>query len=184
MDYITRLKELGCKPPASQHAQDIEGIEREIGTRLPEGYRAFLAQCGGWWAEIDCACQEPTPFGDRHWINDFHNAREVRRLLDSMITPRNMVTITTGHFAKYTCLSIAGLDHGSIYALDGELRAYWTDDEFYERFNNVADEIIQYLDDRREKRLPTKPEGYNNVYLLASSFDEFLERCQKVSTSL
>jgi hypothetical protein len=97
-------------------------IEHRIGVPLPAAYRRFLDLCGGWWGEIVCRCQEPTPFGIEHGIHAFHKATEVAALLDSMIAPRNMVTNGTGHFAKYTCLSVAGIDHGSVYALDGELR--------------------------------------------------------------
>jgi hypothetical protein len=135
MDYVKRLQELGCQPPPEPPENNIQALEAGIGVPLPASYRAFLAMCGGWWGDILVPCQEPTPFGSEHWISAFHHAGEVRGLLDSMITPRNMVTIGSGHFAKYTCLSVAGIDRGSVYALDGEFRVYWTDEEFHQRFN-------------------------------------------------
>ena len=178
MGYQERLRTLGCREPAEEIDCDIEAIEHATGVLLPGSYRRFLAICGGWWGDIVCPCMEPTPFGNEHWINGFHDAGEVRRLLTSMITPRNMVTIGWGHFAKYTCLSIAGIDRGAVYALDGEFRVYWSDEEFHERFNAMGDDIREYLERRRDSELPEKPDAYDSLYLLADNFDEFLSRCQ------
>lgn len=168
MDYPTRLRDLGCMPPDTPPECDIRKIEEAIGVSLPQPYREFLANCGGWWRDISCPCQEPTPFGENHVITGFHDAAELHSLLTSMITPRNMVTIGYGHFAKYTCLSIAGVDHGAVYALDGEFRAFWGDDEFHERFNAMADSIKAYLELRRSDSLPDKPAGYENLYFETS----------------
>jgi hypothetical protein len=116
MSYASRLSELGCEPPSGPADGGVAVLESEIGVPLPEAYRRFLAECGGWSGDLSCPSRELTPFGAEQWINGFHDAGQVRRLLDSMITPRNMVTIGWGHFAKYTCLSIAGIDRGSVYA--------------------------------------------------------------------
>jgi hypothetical protein len=159
MNYPTRLRELGCEPPSEPPACEIEAIEAAIGVSLPEPYRGFLAECGGWWRDICCPCQEPTPFGE-HVITGFHDATTVRELLNSMITPRNMVTIAYGHFGAYTCLSIAGIDRGSVYALDSEFRVYWSDEEFHQRYNAMADCIREYLQLRSDDKLPQKPAGY------------------------
>ena len=123
MNYGTRLRELGCKPPAERESQSIDAIEAGIGVPLPADYRGFLAACGGWWGDTICRCLEPTPFGPNHVNSKFHSANEVRSLLDSVIAPRNVLTIGAGSFAKYICLSIAGIDHGWVYALDGESRS-------------------------------------------------------------
>lgn len=180
MDYATRLRHLGCEPPEEPVECDIDALEAEVGVALPASYRRFLKICGGWWGDLSCPSQEPTPFGD-HWLNGFHDVSEVRNLLDSLITPRSMITIGWGHFAKYTCLSIAGIDHGSVYALDGEFRCYWSDEEFRQRFNAMADEIRWYLEFRQTDGLPEKPAGYDSLYRLAGSFDEFLLLCQPCS---
>lgn len=176
MNYRARLRELGCEPPSEPADLDVEAIEAGIGVPLPESYRRFLVECGGWWSDICCPCLEPTPFGE-HVITGFHDAAEVRGLLDSMITPRNMVTIGYGHRGKYTCLSVAGIDRGSVYALDSEFRVFWSDEEFEQRFNAMADSIRQYLNLRRSESLPEKPAGYDSLYLLATDFDAFLSLC-------
>jgi hypothetical protein len=181
MDYPARLRELGCEPPSEPPRRTIEAIESAIGVPLPKPYREFLADCGGWWQDILCPCLEPTPFGEEHAITGFHDPGEVYDLLDSMITPRNMVTIGYGHFAKYTCISVAGIDRGAVYALDGEFRALWDDEEFHQRFNALADSIRDYLELRRGEKLPAKPAGYDCLYLLAEDFDTFLSRCRPCS---
>jgi SMI1-KNR4 cell-wall len=180
MNYPARLRELGCEPPSERPDRDVEAIEAEIGVPLPASYREFLAECGGWWRDLCCPSQEPTPFGE-HVITGFHDAAEVRGLLDSMITPRNMVTIGYGHFGAFTCLSVAGIDRGSVYALDSEFRVFWSDEEFHQRFNAMADSIREYLELRRSDSLPEKPAGYDSLYLLADDFDEFLSLCRSCS---
>lgn len=177
MDDRTRLRQLGFEPPSEPADNDIAALEDDLGVPLPARYREFLAGVGGWYGDFVCPCREPTPFGEHHG-RGFHDAGAVRGLLDSLITPRNMITIGWGNFSMYTCLSIAGIDRGSVYALDGDFRVYWSDEEFHLRFNAMADEIREYLRLRREDQLPEKPIGYDSLYLVAEDFDEFLDQCQ------
>ncbi len=177
MDYRKRLREIHCQPPEERAKRNIRRIEVAIGVSLPESYRLFLAKCGGWWGDICCPCDEPNPLGDSHVNSEFHVADEVYGLLDSTITPRNMITIGTGNFAKYTCLSVAGIDRGAVYVLDGELRAFRSDKELLLRYPGMPDSIRNYLKLRRSQSLPQKPAGYDNIYLLATTFDEYLSRC-------
>ena len=177
MDYHLRLVELGFDPqptkPLATEA-DASRIEERVGVGLPPDYRRFLLSVGENWGCGELPFRETTPRGEDHEIMCFHSAGEVEDLLDSMITPRNMLTIGVGNFAAYTCLSICGLDRGYVYALDGEFRAYMNDEEFWERYPNLAPEIQEYLRIRAADELSAKPAGYENVYLLAESFEEFL----------
>jgi hypothetical protein len=181
-DYLKTLEKLGCEAPSKDADKNVDSIEKVIGVVLPDSYRRFLLECGGCWSDIFCPCAEPTPFGKDHGIAGFHDAKEVRNLVDSFITPRNMVTIATGHFAKYTCLSIAGIDRGWVYALDGEGRAWWSDETFEKRFNAMDGAIKEYLALRRQDQLPQKPAGYDHLYLLADNFDGFLSSCESSKT--
>src|SRR5262249_38134820 len=167
MDYASHLQQLGCTPPAQEPDRDVESIEAAIGVLLPPEYRKFLLSCGGWSGDVLCPCQEPTPFGEDHVTSAFHDAGEVRGLLGSLITPRNMITIAVGPFGGYTCLSIAGIDHGWVYALDGEFRADWSDEEFEQRFHDMDLSVRRYLELRAEAKLARKLAGYSNVYILA-----------------
>ncbi|WP_236616005.1 SMI1/KNR4 family protein [Rhodopirellula europaea] len=174
--YAKRLTELGMEPPDEAPLCDIYQIENATGVKLPKAYRTFLQKCGDWWGDILCPAMEPTPFGE-HIICAIHSADGVYRLLDSMITPRNMITIGSGHFGSFTCLSIAGIDRGAVYALDSEFRSRWPDSRFHERFNAMADSIKEYLKMRADGKLPDKHDSYDSVFLLAEDFDSFLTRC-------
>ena len=74
-------------------------------------------------------------------------------------------------------MSIVGRDRGAVYVLDGECQAYWSDEEFYRRFSTLGESSRAYLELRREGKLG-KPVGYDNMYLLAENFDEFLSCCR------
>lgn len=55
-------------------------------------------------------------------------------MLDSQIAPRNTIVIAIGNLKQYTLLSVAGIDYGSVYALDSEFRSRWDDEKFYGDF--------------------------------------------------
>ncbi len=103
----------------------LSDLELKIGVELPQDYRDFLLEMGGGYVDdLIAECVVPTPFGELN-IVEFGDLNSIVRLLDSEITPRNMICIAHGHFGMTTCLSIAGLDHGSVYALDTEMRFFW-----------------------------------------------------------
>ena len=160
---------------------DVEAIETAIGVSLPTAYREFLVECGGWYREVECPFLEPTPFGEKHVIAEFHDAAEVRGLLGFVDH-----TEEHGHDRQQSLREVhlpirRRNRRGSVYALDGEFRVYWDDDEFHQRFNAMADSIREYLDLRREDNLPDKPAGYDSIYLLAESFDEFISKLRSYS---
>jgi len=158
---------------------DISQIESRASVRLPKSYKSFLKQCGGWWGNLVCDCTEPTPFGS-HNVAGFYVADEVYQLLDSCIAPRNTIVIAVGNLGKHTLLSVAGVDYGSVYALDSEFRSRWDDEKFYRRFPDLADEIKWYLELRRTGRLPEKHDSYGSLYHVANDFDEFIAKCRAV----
>jgi hypothetical protein len=143
---------------------------------LPRQYRTFVSACGGTYVSAWCPALEPTPFGE-HGVTYFAEPKEVFEFLYSMITPRNMITIGSGDFGAFTCLSVAGIDRGAVYALDSEFRASWSDKEFRRRFPGLAKSIAKWLDLRSRGKLQQKPAGYDHLYLLAESFDGYLKRC-------
>ena len=179
MDYAARLKELRCfppKPPIEGSKSEVEALERDIGVRLPDDYREFVQIGGGYYGSVSCPCREPSPFGT-HILSGFETIRGVRSVLNSMVVPRNMVTVASGHFGQLTALSFAGIDLGCVYAIDSEFRCYWSDEEFHRTFTAMDDSIREYLRVRRVGELVQKPAGYDSLYLLADSFDEFLRQC-------
>ncbi|KAF0171637.1 MAG: hypothetical protein FD161_4235 [Limisphaerales bacterium] len=104
-----------------------------------------------------------------------HTVQEVVGLLDSSVTPRNMICIGYGHFGATTCLSIAGLDHGHVFSLDTEMRYYWTD-EHLRRYPHLDPDIREFFRKRDSDELPARPWGYDHCYHVADSFSEFLRK--------
>jgi hypothetical protein len=63
---------------------------------------------------------------------------------------------------------------------DGEGRFAWPDEMFYQRFANLSPTIESYLAMRKRSKLPKKPKGYEHMYRLAESFEEFVERLERI----
>ncbi|HTN03714.1 MAG TPA: SMI1/KNR4 family protein, partial [Planctomycetaceae bacterium] len=153
----------------------ISALEDAIGVRLPDDYRLFLATCGGGYLSdglAECTC--PTPFGPLN-ITILHSVPDVARLLNSTVTPRNMICIGYGHFGMTTCLSIAGLDHGQVFGLDTEMRYYW-DEETLSRLPHLDESIKDFFHRRDSDELPERPWGYENCYHVADNFADFLAK--------
>jgi len=164
--------------PADESA--VSELEAQIGVALPRDYRKFLLTDGGGHVSDGLAeCTMPTPFG-RHIITVLHACREVMDLLDSSITPRNMICIGYGHFGMTTCLSIAGLDHGHVFSLDTEMRFYW-DDSTISKYPALDPSIKEFFRQRDNDELPERPWGYENCYHIANSFDAFLSKLHVIS---
>ncbi len=163
----------GPEPDAS-----VARLERLIGVALPQDYRTFLLEIGGGELRDTVApCTIPTPFG-KHNLTCFHSVDEVIGLLDSNVTPRNMVCIAYGHFGMTTCLSVAGLDHGQVFALDTEMRFFW-DNEKLRRFPHLDPSVREFFRLRDADGLPPRPWGYENCYHIANSFAEFLGKLSR-----
>ena len=89
-----------------------------------------------------------------------------------------MLCIGLGHFGMTTCLSIAGLDHGQIFALDTEMRYFW-DEETLDGLPHLDSSIKEFFELRDNDELPNRPWGYENCYHIAESFTEFLSKLHR-----
>lgn len=155
-----------------QPLADIERLESKIGTTLPPEYRSFLSEVGPGYLDGWAACSFPTPFGD-HGITSFYSLNEIEELLDSAIVPRNMICIGCGDFGALTCLSVCGLDRGSIYSLDSEMN-FFKDLDSPQQFYGDSLQAREFYRIRDAEELPQRPWGYENCYHVASSFSTFL----------
>jgi hypothetical protein len=175
MDFKTCLERNGFESTAGpEPAERIEELERLIGVPLPADYRAFLQDFGGGYVGDALApCTVPTPFGE-HIMTELHSVQDVINLLDSDVTPRNMICIGFGHFGRTTCLSVAGLDHGQVFSLDTDNRFYWND-QTLSMLPDLAPSIKEFFRLRDAQELPDRPWGYENCYHVANSFAEYLE---------
>jgi hypothetical protein len=62
---------------------------------------------------------------------------------------------------------------------DPEGRFAWPDETIYEKFANLSPIIKGYLGMRKCGELPQKSRGYEHVYRLATSFEQFAERLEQ-----
>jgi hypothetical protein len=176
MQAYTSLQRLGFSATDGPEPIDrVEELEELIGVRLPLDYRKFLLEVGGGYVGDALApCTIPTPFGE-HIVTTLHSVKEVINLIDSIVTPRNMICVGYGHFGMTTCLSVAGLDHGQMFSLDTEMRFYW-DDDALSNLPHLAESIKEFFRMRDAGELPERPWGYENCYHLADSFSDFLSK--------
>jgi len=154
--YAEIMQELAAIPGRAHPATEIqiEEIEREIGCRLPEGYRDFLRDYGGFFVGVWVLLSKPTAGGeDAVSIASFQGILpgDERDLLlryqwDRAALPPELLTIASGDNG-YICLSVAGDNKESVY--------FWA------------------------SREGDDPHSYKDMYLLASSFDEFLNLIAK-----
>jgi hypothetical protein len=172
------LKRLDFNPtdgPEPPHR--VADLERLIGVPLPPDYRRFLQEVGGGeLTDVLVPATVPTPFGE-HNLTCLHSVREVLGLLHSAVAPRNMICISYGHHGMTGCLSVAGLDHGHVYALDTEMRFFW-DEDTLSRLPGLDPSIKEFFRLRDADELPERPWGYENCYHLADSFTEFVANMQ------
>ena len=175
---------------AEPSLQLVENYEREFGVALPADYRAFLASHGGVSLSAQYPFAEPTPFGPRGEVaalygfvpagtSPAHRSRDVHWatwLIDGF---PDVVAIADSFWGGMIWLKCTGDDGASVYFHDGERRhTNWRDADFYKRFPNLAPEIKKYLELRRNNLLPKKGRGYENLYLIAHSFSEFISVLQ------
>jgi hypothetical protein len=167
-----------CIPPSEELVADYE---RQFELKLPEDYRSFLAKYGGAGGTSICPFQEPTPVGDAAWIEDFYGFMPPERegmdvrWATELIEGAPAVVAIAHAGGGMIWLKCTGCDAGHVYFDDGDGRSAWSDEMFFERFPGLADEIKEYLAMRKSGRLPQKPQGYDHVYCLATSFTEFID---------
>lgn len=171
------LSELEYETHGPETEESISDLESMVGVSLPSELRQFLLQFGGGYL-TDCMieCREHTPFGELNII-EIESVRGISVSAESDILPRNMLSIGTGHFSKWTCISIAGVDRGKIYAFDAEMRYYW-DQDTLDKLPALDPSIKEFFRLRDNEELPERPWGYENCYEVADNFNDFLDRLE------
>lgn len=149
---------------------EVVGLERSLGTRLPESYRRFLLTHGrcGFEAGTYFTSLEPMQpdFEDTNEgeIMSFLGARSedgsgiafsIDTFRDRM--PETIIPIGYDMMGNQICIGIAGPERGKIYFWDHE-------DEWDEG-------------DYTSEGLPVPPDiKFQNVHLIAHSFEEFFDQ--------
>ena len=174
-DLTKSLEQCGFSPGEREAAESIAQPEGLIGVSLPSDYCQFLLTVGSGYLDAWADCTVPTPFGRQHGMTTLHSVAEVIDLLDSTITPRNMICIGYGHFGATTCLSIAGLDHGQVFSLDTEMRFYWGESEIA-RYPHLAPEIREFFRMRDADELPSRPWATTTAIMSLTHFANSSQR--------
>jgi hypothetical protein len=187
--FAMKLASLGfrlpdwCKAPCELLVLEFE---KRFALALPPDYREFLVQHGGVIGSAICAFQEPTPCGSGTCVDCFYGFAlgdrrvDLARATELIDGAPDVVAIGSNLAGAMFWLKCFGHDRGHVYMDDTEGRSAWPDEMFYERFANLSPTIKEYLSMRKRGELPEKPGGYEHVYRLATSFEEFVERLQWV----
>ena len=135
---------------------DIQPVEQQLACDLPDDYAEFLADygCHAFDRYVEFPLKEEYPEGDRGTMNVFFGVMPGstydlfynRRTYKGRI-PDILLPIANDIATNIICLSVAGEEKGAVYLWDREEE-----------------------EDVGEGAEP----GFSNVYLIAESFDEFI----------
>jgi hypothetical protein len=161
---------------------EIAAIEEQLGVRLPEAYRKFLATYGASAFRgaspdnpyIVFRSLTPLPshitktekalfdafYGRERHEHDTYSLRERTRVFSGRM-PESIIPIGDDGGAGLICLGVKGAEAGKVY--------YW------DQQNEPLDEE-DYLEDYGEPRPPEAM--FQNVHLIAESFEDFLQRLE------
>ena len=160
----------------AKKAMTPEDIEELIGTKLPDDYRAFLS--GHAESHFDVSKHYPitekTPFGDTAVLDELATLKDFEKDGVNGFQDVSMLIIGSNLFGYPTCLCLSPERFGHIFYYDIQQRSLWEEDQFYSMFENLADEIKDYLKMRSDGKLPQKEEGFESFYHAANSFTEFM----------
>jgi hypothetical protein len=166
----------GDTPPSERL---VGAFERRFGLSLPADFRTFLVRHGGFKGEAVCPMIEPTPFGNSTIITGFYgfHADEIGETTDLIEGAPKIIALGSECLGRMFWLFCAEPYVGHVFVRDHYGRSSWSDEDFF-KWPHLAPEIRQYLDLRREGKLPEKPEGFEDVYLVARSFTDFIDSLQ------
>jgi hypothetical protein len=153
----------------------LDDLEMSIGSKLPDDYREFL----GTHRESQLPCTkvfpftEKTPIGEKGVLDELLTLDDLGSNRPVWIEDIGMLIIGDNLFGypTYVCLKEPWFGH--IFYFDLQQRSLWEDEQFHRMFENLADEIKDYLRMRAEGTLPQKKAGFESFYHVANSFSEF-----------
>ncbi len=177
--FADKLAGLGFALPEGHTAPSeklVRAFQRRFGIYLPADYRSFLVRHGGVQGDARCPMIEPTPFGTSTIITGFYGFHddEIGETTDLIEGGPEIIGLGSECLGRMFWLFCAEPYVGHVFVRDHYGRSSWSDEDFF-KWPHLAPEIRHYLDLRREGKLPKKPEGFEDVYLVARSFTAFIE---------
>ncbi len=166
----------GDTPPSEKL---VRNFERRFKLNLPADFRSFLVLHGGVNGTAICPMIEPTPFGTSTIITAFYGFHEdeIGDTTEMIEGAPDIIALGSEGLGRMFWLFCAEPYIGHVFVRDHYGRSSWSDEEFF-KWPDLAPEIRHYLDLRREGKLPEKPEGFEDVYLVARSFTDFIDSLQ------
>lgn len=160
----------------------INDFQTKYKCSLPEVFINFLKQYSGSYLSAEIDLIEPNPFGNTVGIetifgfsddNSFEDIRENTEIGDGFPISIPFASDYSGNWF-YLYLGHKN-EESKVMFLDIQNRYYWSDDEFYNMFENLTPKIAEYLEKRRKGLIPKKEEKFNNFYLVCRTFDDFIK---------
>lgn len=163
----------------SEFETQINNFETRFECRLPQVFKDFLFKYGDAFVQTSISILEPNPLADEVVLDFFFGFGEDENITENtdiadgfpVAIPfagdmmGNWFYLYLGHSQK----------ESKVFFHDNQQRFYWSDEEFYSRFENIAPEIESYLTKRRAGQLPEKEEKFDNFYVLSETFEDFLQ---------
>lgn len=182
-----KLQALGFERPkwcVKPSEKRVRAFEAQFKLTLPADYRAFLVKRSGVTGSALCPFQEPTPCGDRCCVDMLYGFTKPERS-DNVVDATERIdgapaVIAVGEnlMGCQLWMICVGRNAGHVFMDDHEGRSAWPDSFFYERFPALSPVVERYLELRRKGELPAKPQGFEHLYRVATSFTDFLERLE------
>src|SRR5262245_52896043 len=178
-DKLARLRFAlpeGHTPPSEELVREFE---RRFDLNLPADFRSFLIRHGGVRGTAVGPMVEPTPFGTSTCIDGFYGFEddEIGEMTELIEGAPEVIALGSEPLGRMFWLFCAQPYVGHVFVRDHYGRSSWSDEDFL-KWPDLAPEIRHYLDLRREGKLPKKPEGFEDVYLVARSFTDFIASLQ------
>ena len=182
--FASKLAALGMERPKwciAPSEKLVRNFKKRFSVVLPADYRQFLVHHGGVFGSATCSFQEPTPCGTKTCINCFYgftskdrteNVVDATELIEGA---PDVVAIGDNQMGAMFWLMCTGQNAGCVYMHDQEQRSEWPDEQFAEWFPSLSSDIKEYLELRKQGKLPKKPTGFEHVYLLSKTFTEFID---------
>lgn len=196
--YDAKLNAIGYDviDPQQPTPESLRAYESAIGATLPEDYREFVWKFGltglGRDGYVYCPMKEACSWGELltdvfygFLPDDTYDLTEALRAYRGR-APANLVPIGSDPGGNQIMLSIEGPDRGKVYFWDHEHREVGGPEKLDAMYDDLkaagietarldSDRAILRWEELNASRL-AKPPGYGNVYLLADSFEDFVER--------